>query len=169
MDEAAGLGKVLVSACLLGEAVRHDARHKLSTHPVLRRWQEERRLVRVCPEVEGGLPVPRPAAEIAGGAGGRRVLLGAAKVVDRHGNDVTAPFVRGAQAALALVERHRIGVAVLKARSPSCGPGESYDGTFSGALVDEPGVTAALLMSHGVLVFSEEELEAADEALRQLP
>lgn len=158
--------KVLVSACLLGDAVRHNAQHKLSRHPALQRWIAEGRVVRACPEVAGGLPVPRPAAEIAGGAGGRRVLLGEAKVIDRQGNDVTAPFVRGAQAALAIVEQHGIRVAVLKARSPSCGSGESYDGTFTGALVDEPGVTAALLMSHGVLVFSEEELDAADEALR---
>jgi uncharacterized protein YbbK (DUF523 family) len=92
--------------------------------------------------------------------------VGEARVLDRHGNDVTAPFVRGARAALELVERHGIRVAVLKARSPSCGSGASYDGTFSGTLVDEPGVTAALLMSHGILVFSEEDLEAADEALR---
>ena len=160
--------KVLVSACLLGEAVRHDARHKRSHHPVLQRWIDEGRVVRICPEVAGGLPVPRPAAEIAGGAGGRAVLLGRAKVLDRNGNDFTGPFVRGAQSALALAHQHGIHVAVLKARSPSCGSSESYDGTFSGALVDEPGVTAALLASHGVLVFSEEELEAAQAALHAL-
>jgi uncharacterized protein YbbK (DUF523 family) len=165
----APLERVLVSACLLGEAVRHNAQDKRSDHPVLRRWIAEGRVVRVCPEVAGGLPVPRPAAEIEGGAGGRRVLLGEARVVDRNGNDVTAPFVKGAQAALDLVEAHGIRVAVLKARSPSCGSSESYDGTFGGGLVEEPGVTAALLMSHGILVFSEEELEAADEALRALP
>jgi uncharacterized protein YbbK (DUF523 family) len=161
-----GLERVLVSACLLGDPVRHDARHKLSRHPVLQRWIEEGRVVRVCPEIEGGLPVPRPAAEIAGGAGGRRVLLGEARVVTRGGEDVSAAFVKGAQAALALTAKHGIRVAVLKARSPSCGSSESYDGTFEGTLVEEPGVTAALLMSHGVLVFSEEELEAAEEALR---
>ena len=163
-----GAPKVLVSACLLGEPVRHNAQHKRSRHPVLQRWIDEGRVVRVCPEVAGGLPVPRPAAEIAGGAGGRAVLLGRAKVLDRHGSDVTEPFVRGARAALALVEQHGIQVAVLKARSPSCGSSESYDGSFSGALVDEPGVAGALLMSHGVLVFSEEELEAAEAALRAL-
>lgn len=162
---AAG-ARVLVSACLLGEAVRHDGRDKRSDHPVMRRWIAEGRVVRACPELAGGLPVPRPAAEIEGGRGGLAVLAGTARVVDRHGADVSAHFVAGAQAALDLVRRHGIRVAVLKERSPSCGSRESYDGTFTGSRVPLPGVTAALLVEAGVRVFGEDELEAADAALR---
>ena len=114
-------GKVLVSACLLGELVRHDGRHKRIAHPILQRWLDERLVVPVCPEIAGGLPVPRPAAEIERGAGGQAVLDGAARVRDVHGADVTPAFVAGAQQALALARASGARVAVLKARSPSCG------------------------------------------------
>lgn len=160
------LPKVLVSACLLGQPVRYDGR--ASGHPdVLQRWQAEGRVVPLCPEVAGGLPTPRPPAEISGGQGGE-VLDGEVQVLTVSGEDVSAAFLAGARHALALVRQHGIGVAVLKAGSPSCGNRLTYDGTFSGVKVPGEGVTTALLRREGVLVFSELELEQAQQALARL-
>lgn len=157
------LPKVLVSACLLGQPVRYDGR--ASGHPdVLQRWQAEGRVVPLCPEVAGGLPTPRPPAEIPGGQGGQ-VLDGQVRVITIGGDDVSDAFLSGAQQALALVRRHGIGVAVLKSGSPSCGNRLTYDGSFSGVKVAGEGVTAALLRREGVLVFSELELDEASLAL----
>ncbi len=146
--------KVLVSACLLGERVRFDGREKGSSHAVLARWLAEGRVVRVCPEVEGGLAVPRPPAEQRAG-----------RVVTDTGVDVTAEFERGAAAALALVKAHGISVAVMKEGSPSCGSGFIYDGTFSRTRVPGgEGETVKLLRAHGVQVFSELQWDLADAA-----
>jgi len=157
------LPKVLVSACLLGQPVRYDGRS--SGHPdLLQLWQQQGRVVPLCPEVAGGLPTPRPPAEIPGGQGGA-VLDGEARVVTVQGEDVSAEFLAGARLALELVRRHGIRVAVLKSGSPSCGNRQVYDGTFSGSKVDGEGVTSALLRREGVQVFSELELEEAARAL----
>lgn len=157
------LPRVLVSACLLGQPVRYDGRD--SGHPdLLQRWQAEGRVVPQCPEVAGGLPTPRPPAEIPGGQGAA-VLDGQAQVVTVTGLDVSEAFLAGARQALALVREHGIRVAVLKAGSPSCGNRLTYDGTFSGVKVPGEGVTTALLRREGVLVFSELELEDAQRAL----
>ncbi|KPF49087.1 purine nucleoside phosphorylase [beta proteobacterium AAP121] len=153
---------VLVSACLLGQAVRHDGRDKRSDHPVLRAWLAQGRVLPLCPELAGGLSVPRLPAEIEAGAGGAAVVAGRARVLDVQGGDVTAAFLRGAEAALALVRQHGVRVAVLKAGSPSCGSAWTYDGRFQGGRTDQPGVTAAVLRAAGVQVFSEEEWLAAE-------
>jgi len=158
--------KVLVSACLLGAKVRYHGGDARSEHPVLRRWKAEGRIVAICPERDGGLPTPRPPAEIVGSEGGRGVLKTIALVQTRDGTNVTASFVHGAEQALAAARDAHIRVAVLKDGSPSCGTTFTYDGTFSGARVAVPGVTAALLEAHGISVFSETEVEAADEYLR---
>ncbi|WP_339515412.1 DUF523 domain-containing protein [Pseudomonas sp. RL_15y_Pfl2_60] len=158
--------KILVSRCLLGHRVRYDG----GTHgpyDVLARWQAQGRVVALCPEVAGGLPTPRPAAEIPGGQGAQ-VLDGLLPVVSIEGEDFTAQFVSGAEQALALVKQHGIAIALLKARSPSCGNIENYDGSFSGNKVAGEGVTAALLRRAGVAVFNEEQLDAATQALAQL-
>ncbi|CAM2069722.1 DUF523 domain-containing protein [Sulfidibacter corallicola] len=152
--------RILVSACLLGEKVRHDGRHKLSDHPVLARWREEGRIVPVCPEVAGGLPTPRPPAEIFDGDGDA-VWRGEAKVRNRHDTDVTEPFTKGAEQALALAVDQGARLAVLKAKSPSCGVGLIYDGSFSGNLIPGSGVTASLLESHDIRVFTEQQIEEA--------
>ncbi len=157
------LPKVLVSACLLGQPVRYDGRS--SGHPdLLQLWQQQGRVVPLCPELAGGLPTPRPPAEIPGGQGGA-VLDGEARVVTVQGEDVSAEFLAGARLALELVRRHGIRVAVLKSGSPSCGNRQVYDGTFSGCKIDGEGVTSALLRREGVQVFSELELETAARAL----
>lgn len=151
--------KILVSACLLGEAVRYDgAAH--GPFAQLQAWQAEGRVLALCPEMAGGLPTPRPPAEILGGQG-RAVLAGQQVVRDCHGRDVSDAFRAGAARALALVREQGIGMAVLKARSPSCGNRQTCSGEFSGRLVEGAGVTAAALQAAGVVVFNEHELEQA--------
>lgn len=158
--------KILVSRCLLGQRVRYDGGAH-GPFNLLECWQREGRIVPLCPEVAGGLPTPRAPAEIAGGQGAQ-VLDGLLPVLTVEGEDVTAAFVEGAQQALALVAQYGIRIAVLKARSPSCGNRETYDGSFSGTKVAGEGVTAAALRRAGVQVFSEDELAAAEAALREL-
>ncbi|MGN6776349.1 DUF523 domain-containing protein, partial [Rhizobium sp.] len=83
-------GKILVSACLMGHAVRYDGRSKPLVHPAIDRWREEGRLITICPEMSAGMAVPRPPAEIADGATGEDVLAGTARVMEITGGDVTA-------------------------------------------------------------------------------
>ena len=146
---------MLVSACLAGLPVRYDGTG--NRDDVVGRLAAEGRAVLVCPEVEGGLGTPRPAAEIVGGDGAD-VLAGRAKVLTRDGVDVTDAYVRGARKALTAAQEAGAAVAILKARSPSCGLGRIYDGTHSGTLRPGDGVTAALLRAHGIDVLTEEDL-----------
>jgi uncharacterized protein YbbK (DUF523 family) len=150
--------KVLVSACLLGEPVRYDGKDKRVASEILARWIAEGRVVPVCPEVEGGLPVPRPPAERQ--ADGR--------IVDVNGRDVSAEFAAGAARAVALAHEHAVVVAVLKEGSPSCGSSLVGDGTFGGVKVKGSGATTQALRALGVQVFSELELELADCALEAI-
>jgi uncharacterized protein YbbK (DUF523 family) len=140
--------KILISSCLLGAKVRYNAEGKMINHPLMKQWFQEGRLVMICPEMAGGLPTPRPPAERIGD-----------KVMANTGIDVTAQFQKGAEAALALCQKHGIRVALLKANSPSCGNMQIYDGSFSGKKIAGQGVTAALLMAHGIRVFNEDQLE----------
>ncbi|WP_339477649.1 MULTISPECIES: DUF523 domain-containing protein [unclassified Pseudomonas] len=158
--------KILVSRCLLGHRVRYDGGAS-GPFDQLQQWLDEGRIVPLCPEVAGGLPTPRAAAEIPGGQGGQ-VLDGQARVITTDGEDVSAQFLSGAYQALERVREHDIRIAVLKANSPSCGNVLTYDGTFSGVKVSGAGVTAALLKRHGVKVFSELELPEAAAALQAL-
>jgi len=155
--------KILISRCLLGHEVRYDGGAS-GPFDQLAVWQAEGRVVAICPEVSGGLPTPRPPAEIPGGQG-VDVWEGRAQVLTAEGEDFSEAFLDGARQALALVQRHNIRIAVLKANSPSCGNLLTYDGTFTGVKVSGEGVTAALLKRHGVLVFSELELVQAAQAL----
>ncbi len=153
-------GKILVSACLLGQPVRYDGGHKRSSHPMLARWAAEGRLVALCPEQAGGLPTPRAAAEIQGGTA-EDVLEGRARIVDTTGADVTAEFLAGAEAALALARAKGCTLAVLTERSPSCGSNLVYDGSFSGRVQPGSGVVTALLRRHGIQVLAPEQLGGA--------
>ena len=130
---------VLVSACLLGVPCRYDGQSK--RHPLVQELCRRHRVIPVCGEIFGGLPTPRPPAEICG-----------QRVITREGADVTAAYRRGAEAA------------VLKERSPSCGSGAVYDGTFSGTLTAGWGAAAGLLREQGIRVLGESRLE---ELLRQ--
>jgi uncharacterized protein YbbK (DUF523 family) len=159
---------ILVSACLLGHPVRYDGKDAAADSEIFRRWQAEGRLVGVCPEMAGGLPTPRPPAEIRGGPGGAAVLAGRARVIDNTGSDASAAFIAGAQHALAIAVQRGIRLAVLKDDSPSCGSTHIYDGTFAGRKIQGFGVTAALLERHGIKVFSESHIREADAYVQQL-
>ena len=138
---------VIVSACLLG--VRCNHKGAASPSAAVQALAAHRTLIPICPEVAGGLPVPRPAAERVGDD---RVVTGA-------GEDVTGFYERGAARAVAVAAASGAAVAVLKARSPSCGCHQIYDGTFTRRLVDGEGVTAAALRTAGLQVISEEDAE----------
>jgi uncharacterized protein YbbK (DUF523 family) len=153
------IAKILVSACLMGHAVRYDGQAKPLVHPALDRWRREGRLVTICPEMSAGMPVPRLPAEIAAGKVGADVLSGAARVLERDGGDVTAVFLQAAENALALAISTGCGYALLIDGSPSCGSGFIYDGSFSGRRLSGEGVTAALLKANGIQVFSDREIE----------
>ena len=128
--------RILISACLLGARCRYDGVSKLQ--PWISDLAERHILVPVCPEQLGGLPTPRPPAERRGD-----------RVMTRDGGDVTAQYRRGA--------------ALLKERSPSCGSGMVYDGTFTGVLTAGEGVTAELLRAQGIPVYGESRVaELAD-------
>ncbi|WP_022667060.1 DUF523 domain-containing protein [Desulfospira joergensenii] len=157
--------KILISACLAGDRVRYDGRLAPLDHPLIREWKKQGRLVRFCPEMEGGLPMPRPPAEIlrGPGAGG---LDGKIRIKTVQGEDVTRAFIKGAELALALILRKNISVALLKDKSPSCGSSRVYDGKFRGRLIPGMGTTSALLDRFGVRVFSETQLEALNLFLK---
>ncbi len=156
---------ILISRCLLGDRVRYDGTAKPLGHPLLALWRAQQRLIPTCPEMDGGLPCPRPAAEVEQGRGDR-VLTRHARVICRDGHDLSDAFIAGAMVALALCRQHGIRFALLKARSPSCGTQSTYDGSFSGQLaVDGIGITAALLSQHGIAVFDESQLKALAAAI----
>jgi len=144
---------VLCSACLLGFDCRYDALDKRAPHVLEALAGKE--VVPVCPEVAGGLSVPRTPADLAGGTGGA-VLDGTARVATREGRDVTAAFAQGATLALAAARRYGAGVAVLKEGSPSCG---THRVMVDGASVAGRGVAAAALERAGVALLSDEDLE----------
>jgi uncharacterized protein YbbK (DUF523 family) len=152
--------KILVSACLMGHAVRYDGQAKPLMHPALDRWRDEGRLVTFCPEMSAGMPVPRLPAEIAAGRAGADVLSGAARVLESEGADVTDAFLQAAENALALARETGCAYALLIDGSPSCGSGFIYDGSFTGRRLTGEGVTAALLRANGIRVFSDKEIEA---------
>lgn len=156
--------KILVSACLLGQKVRYDGSDNLQTHPRLQMWITAGNVVTICPEMAGGLPTPRLSAEIQAQKTGSDVLNGWASIHTNDGADVTAEYCEGARKTLALAQKHAVRVAILKARSPSCGSNAIYDGSFSRTLITGMGVTAALLHQHGILVFDETQIDAALDA-----
>lgn len=144
---------LIVSACLAGVNCRYDGGH--CTDPRIAELVEKGMALPVCPEQLGGLPTPRPAAEICGGTGGD-VLDGRAGVMVKNGGDVTEEFIRGAEEVLRLARTVRAKEAILKAGSPSCGCGWIYDGSFKGVRVHGNGVTAECLLRHNFKVRTEE-------------
>ena len=138
--------RLLISACLLGCRCRYDGASK--PQPWLAALAERHELVPVCPEQMGGLATPRLPAERQGD-----------RVVTKEGADVTAQYRRGAEEALRLCRLFDCQAALLKERSPSCGCGSVYDGTFTGVLTAGDGVTAELLRAEGVPVYGESRAE----------
>ena len=138
--------KLIISACLLGEPCRYDGKSKPCDG--IEELKKEYVLLPVCPECMGGLPTPRPPAELQ--ADGR--------VVNREGIDVTAEYRKGAEAVLEIARREDCRVALLKEKSPSCGKGRIYDGSFTGALTEGNGVCVDLLIGNGIKVLGESEI-----------
>ncbi|WP_019029183.1 DUF523 domain-containing protein [Colwellia piezophila] len=151
------LGKILISGCFLGQRVRYNGEIKPLINELLTLWQQQGRLISICPEVISGLPVPRPAAEIN---------LVSGKVITVDGSDVTEKFNQGAQQALKLCQQHNIEFALLKESSPSCGSTTIYDGTFSQQKISGAGVTTKLLRQHGIKVYSEDSITALAEQIK---
>lgn len=143
----------MISACLIGCECRYD--QKSCRDQELEQLLREGKVIPICPEQLGGLPTPRPPAEIVGGDG-FDVLDGKARIVDQKGNDVTEEFLVGARQALKLAQTVGATSAILKENSPSCGSTFVYDGTFSGKKVTGTGLTAALFRRHGIEVQSEQ-------------
>ncbi|MGL1956675.1 MAG: DUF523 domain-containing protein [Colwellia sp.] len=142
--------KVLISRCLLGEKVRYNNEAIPLGHPLLLLWQKQQRLVLICPEVSGGLPIPRSPAEIQPNTG---------EVITFSGINVSKQFKQGAQMALNLCQQHNIRFALMKESSPSCGSTVVYDGSFSNNKVLGQGLTSLLLQQHNIKVFSEESID----------
>lgn len=163
--------KILISACLIGRPVRYDGRAKTIESDILERWRAEQRLVPVCPEIMGGLPTPRPPAEIVGGEAsgldGEAVLDRRAAIVENTGNDVTEPYMDGAAQTLRIARDNRCRFAILTDGSPSCGSGFIYDGTFTGRRLDGVGVVTALLRRNEIAVYGEDRIAEVDDMLRE--
>ncbi len=147
---------LIISACLAGEKCRYNGDG--FDYPALRKLVEEGKAIPVCPEVLGGLPVPRDPCEIVGG-NGFDVLDGKAQVVTNRGAETTDAFMRGADRVVALAKKNGTRVAILKERSPSCGSTMIYDGTFKNRRISGCGCTAAALLREGVRLYSEENYE----------
>lgn len=136
---------ILVSACLLGLECRYDGRDNLK--PEIKKLLREHCLIPVCPEVMGGFPTPRVPAERVGD-----------RVIAQNGSDVTDAYEKGAREALKLAQLYGCQAAILKERSPSCGVGVIYDGTFSHTLTEGDGVAASCLRKNGVQVWGESQI-----------
>lgn len=147
--------KILVSQCLYGgEPVRYDGKSKAENDPRFSGWREAGMLIPVCPEVFGGLPVPRTDAQRRGSS-----------VVTRDGRDVTGQYSAGAEEAVRLALEHRVVCAIMKEKSPSCGSSMIYDGSFSGKLIEGEGLASELLRKAGVRVFSENQLDEVEKLI----
>lgn len=148
-----GVGLIAVSGCLLGIRCAYDARPRFCGQL----WRTAGgAAVGVCPEQLGGLSTPRPPAEITGGTG-RDVLAGRAKVLNCRGEDCTGQYRRGAWETVKVARQLGIRRAVLRPRSPACGPSCHYDGSFSGRVIEGEGVAAAALRQAGLQVFAPGE------------
>ena len=139
--------KIAVSACLLGEQCKYNG--ESNYRPELAELLKDHEVIQLCPEVTGGMSVPRPAAE-------RRDD----KVVTYIGRDVTREYKRGAKFCMEQIEENGIELVILKARSPACGKDQIYDGSFTGKLVERDGVLAELVRSSGIPFYSDEETDA---------
>lgn len=133
---------IIVSACLAGVACRYNGEAFLI--PIVEEMVKKGLALPVCPEILGKLPTPRSGAEKLGD-----------KVITKDGDDVTAAFTVGSKTAVAIAQLVGCSTAILKAKSPSCGSGVIYDGTFSDKLIEGDGVFSAMLKAENIKVFTE--------------
>ena len=139
---------ILISACLLGVACRYDGLSKPLDSEIIEKLRTEYHLIPVCPEVMGGLPTPRIPAEISSDG----------KVLRQDGIDVSENYIRGAHEALRLARIFQCDTALMKEKSPSCGAGKIYDGSFSKTLTSGNGIAADLLQKNGIQIIGESEI-----------
>ena len=139
------MAKILISACLLGYKTRYDGLSKPSKK--IKEIFENDILIPICPEQMGGLSTPRPKAEIKGD-----------KVINIDGKDVTSNYIKGAKMALEIAKLNDVDFCILKSKSPSCGKGLVYDGSFSNNLISGDGICTKLLKENGFKIYSEEEI-----------
>lgn len=139
---------ILISACLLGVACRYDGLSKPLDREIIEKLRQQYHLIPICPEIMGGLPTPRIPSEISSDG----------KVLRKDGKDVTENYIRGAKEALRLAEIFQCETALLKEKSPSCGAGKIYDGSFSKTLTSGNGITAELLKKNGIRIIGESEI-----------
>ena len=139
--------RILVSACLLGVCCRYDGKGNANEAILSLMNREDITLIPVCPEQLGGMVTPRIPSERKDG-----------RVYNRAGEDVTHHFLRGAEEALRIAKLYGCRTAILKERSPSCGCGRVYDGSFSGKLTEGDGVTAELLKKEGIQIYGESQI-----------
>ena len=140
--------KLLISSCLLGNDCKYSGGNNRLDDAALAALRAKYDLVPVCPETAGGLPIPREPSERVG-----------ERVLSRSGRDVTPEYRKGAEVTAELALRFGCRTALMKAKSPSCGSGEIYDGTFSGVLIPGDGTATERLCALGVKVYSEKEIE----------
>ncbi len=143
----------LCSACLLGMKCRYDGKDSMNKRVIALSKKET--LIPICPEQLAGLPTPRPPQELQG-CSGELVLDGKCSVKNKLGEDGTKYFLEGAQEALRIAKHFNIKEFIAKNKSPACGCGKIYDGTFSGKLVNGDGVATALLKRNGIRIIKEE-------------
>ena len=154
--------KVLVSACLLGKNCRFNGGH--SYLPDLEGLDVD--CVPGCPEEAGNLGTPRPAAEMQKGA--ESILNGNGSVVDNDGKDITEKFIQGAEESLKTGINSGAECAILKSRSPSCGVGKIYDGSFTNSLIDGDGIFAHLCQKSGITCISSDDSDQIKKTLTKL-
>lgn len=145
---------IMVSACLFGVDCKYNGESNRSPELVAALQNEQ--VVLICPEQSGGLPTPRPPCEIVGGDG-YDVLKGTARVMNNNGEDLSQAFIKGAQNVALIAEAVKPDLIILKSRSPSCGVGSIYDGTFTSTSRQGDGVACALLKQKGLKVLSDDE------------
>ena len=138
--------KIMVSACLLGENCKYNGGNNLSDK--VTRFIKGHEVIPVCPEVMGGLPIPRVPSEIVNGV-----------VTMADGRNVDTEFRKGAQIGLQLAKENEVDLVILQSRSPSCGVKQIYDGSFSGKKIDGQGIFARLLTENGFRIVDVEDLD----------
>lgn len=138
--------KILVSACLLGDNCKYNGGNNLNNDLI--EFLKDYNVIKICPEVFGGLPIPRIPAEIVGN-----------KVINKEGIDVTYNYCKGASVALEIAKKHQIKLAILKQKSPSCGVGKIYDGTFTSTIISGDGVTAKLFKEYNIELYTEDNYQ----------
>ena len=138
--------KVIVSACLAGDNCKYNGGNNINQK--MMGFLKSHEMLKVCPEVLGGLPTPRPSAEIVDG-----------KVINTEGKNITKEFTLGAQKAFEIVQKEKPDLIILQSRSPSCGIKQIYDGTFSGNKIPGHGLFAELCIKAGYKVLDIEDLD----------